>query len=878
MIDLCGKWELRFNDTSLEITVPNVIEKFVDKKDEKYNYSYFRCFSVDKKINKKYILNCEGISYGYDIFINGNNITSSEGIWEHFKIDVTSFLKEENNIEIKITRPSFEKESPYFFRSLLLGFIPDVLFPFSGIFRPVYIEEKANINIVDCRAFANYDDKRFEITCNHNSKEDCNIEIEVISPRGDTLTNNYNVSSCNQKEEEVLLFKFEDVLPWSTYSPNLYEIEVRLLKNDEIQDSVKFKRGFRKIEIDNEKILLNGNRIYYRAILHWGYYPEEMSFSISHKKIYEEVMTIKNQGFNAVKFCLFIPDPYYFEVCNELGILVWQELPLWLPYDNGYLNNRIEKQYPNMIKKFIDNPSLLLVSIGCELDSTVSIERINKIYDEIKSYKSLAIICDNSGSGECYDGNINTKTDIYDYHFYPEINNMQNLINAFNHESREKKPWLFGEYNDMDSFRNLNCVIEKLGFKPFWASSDFSENLLRYVHAGFGSDNPIYFFEETVNEYGYGNLLKELEALGLKKAYDVRKYNLETTRSNDSISGYSITAIRDVPITSCGIIDDLGNPKFSNEDMKKINGDVTISMLPKLGRTWYRGSDIYESKDIFNFLSGDYINNRIVISSHLPNDLENFLVIKLYDEDEKEVYTSETKCVIENCKSKYYIDLSIKTLESTSINRYKLVAKIGEYTNDWDIWVYPRKYNTPKFYLYDNGNLFEDIENILECEYVNDYKSLSNCTLVTTHFNEDIEKLREKNVKILYVQTGYGYLSYDKVPFWRENVKKIFKNKYLDELKHRGYDGLNFISLTTSIAFDSVMVKELYPKYTSLVKRIDNRNFKTYERAFLLEDDKEKMIITSFDFSAGKGNQSRNFAGNYLGIAMLDKLIKIIND
>ncbi len=574
MLDLGGKWELCFNNTSIEVEVPGVIEKYVDKKDEKFEYSYIKNFKIDKSTDKVYILNCEGISYGYDILINGREVIKHEGIWEHIKVDITKYLEKDNKIEVKIIRPSFDKESPYFYRSLLLGFIPDVLLPFSGIFRPIYVEEKSISYINDIRVFADYDGKQFSIDCEVEEFDSCEIAVNITNPKGEIKTFNSKKLKCDIPTE---------VITWSTYTPNLYFIEINLLKDRKIVDTYTCKRGFRKIESDGEKILLNGKREYFRAVLHWGYYPEEMSFNISKEKIYEEVMMLKEQGFNAVKFCLFIPDKYYFELCDELGIFVWQELPLWLPFDNGYLYDRIEKQYPNMMKNFIDNPSTLLISIGCEMDATVSQKQINKIYDNIKSYKSTAIICDNSGSGECFEGNTDNKTDIYDYHFYPEVNNMQNLIDAFNHESRDKKPWLFGEYNDMDSFRNLKSIIEKLGKKPFWASPEYSDNLLRYVHQGFGSDNPIYYFDDIVAKYGYEDILEHIENLGIQKAYDVRKFNLETTRSNDSISGYSITAIRDVPITSCGIVDDLGNPKFSNEKMKMINGNLVITMLPKLG-------------------------------------------------------------------------------------------------------------------------------------------------------------------------------------------------------------------------------------------------------------------------------------------------------
>ncbi len=191
-----------------------------------------------------------------------------------------------------------------------------------------------SINYIEnCRVYANYDNGTFDFSI--DCIKDCNVTVFITNPKNEKIT-------FNSKETNFSISV--DVIPWSTKTPHLYNIEVVLNNDSEYKDTFICKRGFRKISIEEEKILLNGERQYFRGILHWGYYPKEMTFTSDKEKIREEVTKLKKQGFNAVKFCLFIPDKYYFELCDELGILVWQELPLWLPYDTGYLQDRIEKQ------------------------------------------------------------------------------------------------------------------------------------------------------------------------------------------------------------------------------------------------------------------------------------------------------------------------------------------------------------------------------------------------------------------------------------------------------------------------------------------------------------------------------------------------------
>ncbi len=872
-IDLHGSWDLLHKGKTIAIEVPGVIEKYVEKRDDSGVYSYYREFQLNLKNDKSYILTCKGISYGYSIFINAKQVFYGEGVWGETIVDITEYLQENNTIEVSIDRPSFDRSSRYHFRSILFGFIPDVLFPFSGIFRPIFIEELdpcycKNLEVIPC-----VHSKSVRVSVETSIPLAANQKLHISCFFQGSLVFQYETTSLESS------FSIKEAHAWSPESPNMYTCTVELVCGDNILQKAHRTFGFREITVDGYSVKINGVKQYFRGILHWGYYPEKMSVYQSEEEIRRELETIQSMGFNAIKFCLFIPEQRYYELCDEMGIMVWQELPLWLPYDNGYLIDRIRMQFPAMIKQVIFHPSLLYMSIGCELDSTIPSNIINDIYSNISDYKSSVVICDNSGGGECFEGNTDTESDIYDYHFYGEIHHMKRLIHEFSHQSRVPKPWLFGEFNDMDTFRNISGARTLAGNAPYWTNKDFEKNLLRYVHQGFGSDNPVYNFEDIVNSYGYQSFIPLIERKSLEKSYWVRKYNLETVRSFQNISGYAITAIRDVPITATGLIDDCGKSKFEGDRMKMINTDIVISLLPPLLRSWYRGSDIYDSHDLFSFQEGSFIDNRVIISSTLSEDFYSHMSITCRSA-ENVIYTESFPITLQEGLSREYTQLRIPLPELRYPMRYNLEIRIGEYCNRWDIWSYPKNYSAT-FFIYDPTNMFDQIEGIFSCSRLLEVPKTLEGTLLTTVYTEEIATLYQQGTHIVYVQQGIGLLPLDYLPFWRENVKLIHEVPELRELQHLGYDGGNFLSVTTKIGFDGIMLRQIYPDYTPLLSRIDNRNFKLHEHAIFVPSQKENLmcsgnlVITSLNFSGGEGDQARDFSCNYFGQSLLNAFILI---
>ncbi len=888
IMDTClgGMWKLYFDSekeldfktytegTSIEVEVPGTVDKYLEDRTYSGPFFYSRRFWINKNESKRFILNLKGVSYYCETCINGKYVGEHEGIWNEFSFDITEFLLHgENSITVKVIKPDFDKNSRYYFRSILFGFIPDVLLPFGGIWKGVNISEKNEGYFEEVYPKFNMIDKTLEIEYVINNKKDYSIQVDVLDPRG---TVNY---FFQDKSNGLFKTRLDNLILWSPDEPNLYTIEVKLLSNGVLLDSFKKRIGARSVECKDGKILVNGKPIYLRGVLHWGYYPEAYSPNPTYETVKEELFQIKSMGFNGVKHCLYFPPEYYYELCDEMGILLWQEMPLWLPHPNEYLLPRIYEQYPRMIKLFINHPSVVLISLGCELDSTISGGVLNDLYEMIDSKNFSAIICDNSGSGECYDGVQDGKSDIYDYHFYSELHNLEGLINEFTQSYRSKKPWLFGEFNDIDTWRSMEKIRKASICEVYWADKDETKNLLRITHKNQGSDQPVYLQEEILETYGIREQAQGLEEISYRQAYDVRKYILELTRRYSAISGYNITNLRDVAITTSGIFDDFNNPKWSPEEFRKINNDMVLIYSKDLGRVWYRGGDRFLSMDLYNHFSQSTLSGKIILSNMTDISGECILKIELIKEGVP-VYEKSSSVNIIAYDSLNISDISILLPEIHETACCKLSVALTKdnvvlTANDWNIWVYSEVKNHTPVYLLDSGSYFSGAEKYFNIIKINSIRELGReCgILVTSYYDEEIERLMENGWNVFYIQQGHGFFLYRELPFWREGIRKISKHPALDNIKHNGHAGLQFFSLGCDTSFDKLELEEKIGKYEPIITRYDGRRFHSSEYMFEYSKGSGKTIVTSLRVQGGQGSQARSFEENILSIKILDNVI-----
>jgi beta-glucuronidase len=162
------------------------------------------------------------------------------------------------------------------------------------------------------------------------------------------------------------------VSPWSPDAPVLYTLEVQCVWNDTVTDERIVRFGFRAIETTSTDILLNGDRIFLTGFNRHGDSPST-GLALDTDRTRADLVAMKNAGANAIRLCHYPHDPSELDMCDEIGLLAFCEIPLYFWNDEHegeqYQSQRAEaaeRQLINMIRRDINHPSVIFWSVSNE--------------------------------------------------------------------------------------------------------------------------------------------------------------------------------------------------------------------------------------------------------------------------------------------------------------------------------------------------------------------------------------------------------------------------------------------------------------------------------------------------------------------------------
>lgn len=881
IIDLNGLWECRLPDARvLAVNVPGCYDTYIEEKDLADEVIYSRNFYLKTK-SEFCQLYFGGVSYYCEVYVNGQSVGMHEGIWDHFWIDVSNAVQEgDNEICVHVTKPGYKEDDRFPLREVLSGFIPDVLCTFGGIWDDCALVCADDFVVLNHFAKGSPDGTT-EITVQLDGKDEQRLEfsLEIADPLGNVVekVDREEFTAKKGVQSFTMHVKIENPQLWNFRDPQLYSytITINSLKQ---QETISKTYGYREIRADKSLFMLNDTPVYPRGILHWGYY-DEMIPKPSKETIRAEIMQAQKYGFNMLKHCLYIPREDYLQMADEMGMLLWIELPLWLPEKSADLETRIRREFPAILNQIAGHPSVIMISLGCELDSKVSSEILEEMYHQAKNLSS-ALVRDNSGSGECYDGLAVDYADFFDYHFYGELQNMENLMESFTPSWRSYRPWIYGEFCDSDTMRDLSEVRRAYGVERlWWENADPSRNPVSLLKEDFYAGS----HDERMEKYGIRKDFEEIRKLSYDHTMVHRKTTLEQTRSFEEISGYNITSIRDVPIATSGLFDDMMQPKFKFEEMRKINSDVVLLPAWDLTRIWI-GADRIMSRERYNFFGGDWYSLHILVSNYGENVLEGAQLQWKLTQGEtvllSGVHKHNQPVERGSVAEVLYITMQLPKVEKpkTCTLTVTLKAEGAETENNWPVFLYPCPQECKvKLGLYDPANVWTTLDELYEdvTRFADD-EAIENVDLMlTSSLTSNIRDYIKNGGKVIYLQRGEGSLPVVSVPFWREGMVRRFEHPLLNEVKkEEWFDDLRYFSLGTDTAFNKEEIEALgYENVTPILRRYDCRQWLATEYLAECTYGKGRMLLTTLRFEGGMGKQPLYLKNNRYARWMLDRMI-----
>ena len=334
--------------------------------------SYVRMFTPPKWMKgKRTILSFQGVESGFALWINGAYVGYSEDSFTPSEFDVTEYLAEgENRLAVRVYKWTAGSwcEDQDFYR-------------FSGIFRDVFLYAEPEVHIRDLKVQTLLDD----------AYENAVLRLEVLSSNSGRIKVSLSDKGQNVFEEERELgsaseYEFPVAAPhkWSAENPYLYDLRMEVFDKDgERRETVVEKVGFRRFEMKDTMMHLNGKRIVFKGVNRHEFcctsgrvLPEEITR--------KDIITMKQNNINAIRTSHYPNQTHLYRLCDEYGIYLidetnlethgsmdaigvgYKDIDFAIPGDRPEFLELVLDRARSMFERDKNHPSILIWSCGNE--------------------------------------------------------------------------------------------------------------------------------------------------------------------------------------------------------------------------------------------------------------------------------------------------------------------------------------------------------------------------------------------------------------------------------------------------------------------------------------------------------------------------------
>lgn len=361
-------------DEAVSVRLPHTAKEipynYINCRDYQMVCGYRKIFTAPGDWHgKKLILRFDGAAHEATVFCNGERVGYHACGYTAFCVDITDLVRlgGENVIDVRLDTRESLNIPPF-------GFVIDYLC-YGGLYREVTLEVKEPEYIKEV------------LIENTGLRE---IRVRIASECGSLVTDIVDnsgavISSAVGKAFELNVPEAE---LWSVDSPALYTARVRAMRGGECVDEKRLRFGFRTVKFKSDGFYLNGERLKIRGLnRHQSYAYVGYAMPRSVQELDAEIL--KNElGVNAVRTSHYPQSQHFISRCDELGLLVFTEIPGWQHIGDEDWKRQAVKNTDEMVRQYMHHPSIMLWGV-----------RINESQDCDELYRRTNAVAHTLDSG-----------------------------------------------------------------------------------------------------------------------------------------------------------------------------------------------------------------------------------------------------------------------------------------------------------------------------------------------------------------------------------------------------------------------------------------------------------------------------------------------
>jgi len=343
---------------------------------------YRKTFSLPEDWEtRRTVIHFDGVESAFFLFVNGMEAGFSKDSRTPAAFDITSLVRPgENSITAVVIRwsdGSFLEDQDHWWMA--------------GIYRDVYLYSTDHEYIRDLSVRAEPDlqgsgtlSLSVLTESDRNCPEEYSLSVRLQDPEGKVVLEDMqtgrtrflmvrHTDSLKTGDSRVRLeYTLDDPRLWSTESPELYTLTVALNRPDgTVAEAVSCRTGFRKVEIRNRELLINGRPVMIKGVNRHEHDPETGK-TVSRESMISDILMLKQYNFNAVRTAHYPNTPEWYDLCDEYGIYLVDEANIECHdyYDQLCREPRWAAAFSDRVRRMVlrdrNHPSVIMWSLGNE--------------------------------------------------------------------------------------------------------------------------------------------------------------------------------------------------------------------------------------------------------------------------------------------------------------------------------------------------------------------------------------------------------------------------------------------------------------------------------------------------------------------------------